>query len=58
LAEPTDSDTVAGDNFGFSVAISTAVVVGAPGHAKSAGRAHVFAEAGIMAYLFGGVEAP
>ncbi len=37
------SDTVAADYFGYSVAISnTTAVVGADGHAKSAGRAYVF----------------
>jgi hypothetical protein len=39
------SDTVANDNFGSAVAISgTTVLVGAPGHAKDAGRAYVFAK--------------
>ena len=43
LAELRDFDTVAGDDFGNSVAISgTTAVVGAEGHAKSAGRAYVF----------------
>ncbi len=51
FTELKGSDTVTGDNFGFSVAISTAILVGAPGHAKSAGRAYVFAGPGIMAYL-------
>jgi nucleoside-specific outer membrane channel protein Tsx len=42
-AELEGSDTVSGDNFGESVAISgTAAVVGAWLHAKSAGRAYVF----------------
>ena len=42
-AELRGSDTVAGDNFGYSVAISgTTVVVGAQGHAKHVGRAYVF----------------
>jgi hypothetical protein len=42
-AELKGSDTVAGDYFGLSVAISgTTVVVGAPGHAANAGRAYVF----------------
>jgi hypothetical protein len=42
LAELKGSDTVHGDYFGYSVAISgTTAVVGAPGHA-SAGRAYVF----------------
>jgi hypothetical protein len=37
------SDTVAADYFGYSVAISgTTAIVGADGHAKSAGRAYVF----------------
>ena len=44
VAELKGSDTVAGDHFGGSVAISgTTIVVGAPGYAKSAGRAYVFA---------------
>ena len=39
MAELTGSDTVAGDNFGASVAISgTTVLVGAPGHAGWVGR--------------------
>ena len=43
LAELKGSDTVAGDYFGSSVAISgTTAVVGAPFHAKHAGRAYVF----------------
>ena len=43
LAELKGSDTVAGDLFGISVAISgTTAVVGAAGHAKRAGRAYVF----------------
>jgi hypothetical protein len=54
FAELKGSDTVAGDNFGFSVAISAGVVVGAPGHAKSAGRAYVFDGPGIMAHLSAG----
>ncbi len=54
FAELKGSDTVAGDNFGFSVAISAGVMVGAPGHAKSAGRVYVFAGPGIIAYLFAG----
>jgi drug/metabolite transporter superfamily protein YnfA len=42
-AELKGSDTVAGDAFGYSVAISgTTAVVGAPNHAKDAGRAYVF----------------
>ena len=37
------SDTVAGDFFGFSVAISgTTAIVGAQSHANGAGRAYVF----------------
>ncbi len=37
------SDTVAADYFGYSVAISgTTTIVGADGHAKSAGRAYLF----------------
>ncbi len=43
VVELKGSDTVAGDHFGHSVAISgTTVLVGASGHAKSAGRAYVF----------------
>jgi hypothetical protein len=43
LAELKGSDTVAGDDFGYSVAISgTTAIVGAPFHAKGAGRAYVF----------------
>jgi nucleoside-specific outer membrane channel protein Tsx len=43
VAELKGSDTVAGDYFGSSVAVSgTIAVVGAPGHAKAAGRAYVF----------------
>ena len=42
-AELKGSDTVAGDDFGYSVAISgTTAVVGADGHAREAGRAYVF----------------
>jgi hypothetical protein len=42
-AELKGSDTVAGDQFGKSVAISgTTAVVGANSHAKIAGRAYVF----------------
>jgi hypothetical protein len=42
-AELKGSDTVAGDDFGGSVAISgTSAVAGADGHAKAAGRAYVF----------------
>jgi hypothetical protein len=42
-AELAGSDTVAGDGFGISVAIAgAAVIVGATGHAASAGRAYVF----------------
>ena len=47
LAELKGSDTVADDGFGVSVAISgTTIVVGAPGYAKSAGRAYVFTKTG------------
>jgi hypothetical protein len=47
VAELRGEDTVAGDDFGCSVAISgSAVVVGAPDHASSAGRAYVFSRAG------------
>ena len=43
-AELKGSDTVAGDYFGYAVAISgTTVVVSAPGFAKNAGRAYIFA---------------
>ena len=46
LAELKGSDTIAGDDFGTSVAISgTTVIVGADGHANGAGRAYVFSEA-------------
>jgi nucleoside-specific outer membrane channel protein Tsx len=45
VAELKGSDTVTGDDFGWSVAVSgTTVVVGAVAHAKYAGRAYVFAE--------------
>ncbi len=41
--ELTGADSVAGDNFGRSVAISgTTIVVGAPNHASYTGRAYVF----------------
>jgi hypothetical protein len=44
-AELKGSDTVAGDSFGASVALSgTVAIVGAPSHANQAGRAYVFAE--------------
>jgi hypothetical protein len=44
-AELVGSDTVAGDNFGWSVALSgDTLVVGACGHASGAGRAYVFAK--------------
>jgi len=47
LAELEGSDTVAGDGFGVSVAISgTTAVVGAWRHASVAGRAYVFAKTG------------
>jgi hypothetical protein len=43
VAELKISDTVIGDVFGYSVAISgTTVVVGAPGYRDDAGRAYVF----------------
>ena len=46
-AELEGSDTVAGDTFGYSVKTSgTTIVVGAPGHANSAGRAYVFTKTG------------
>ena len=42
-AELAGSDTSAGDDFGYSVAVSgTTVAVGAHGHAGGAGRAYVF----------------
>jgi hypothetical protein len=42
VAELKGSDTVADDYFGYSVAVSdTIAVVGADGHANSAGRAYV-----------------
>jgi hypothetical protein len=42
-AELKGSDTVAGDYFGYSAAISgTTAIAGADGHAKSAGRAYLF----------------
>jgi hypothetical protein len=45
VAELKGSDTVAPNEFGWSVAISgTTAVVGAIGHAKYAGRAYVFAK--------------
>ena len=44
VAELKGSDTVASDFFGYSVAISgTTAVVSAPGFAKNAGRAYIFA---------------
>ncbi len=44
-AELVGSDTAAGDGFGISVAMTgTALIVGATGHAASAGRAYVFTE--------------
>jgi hypothetical protein len=47
VAELRGSDTVAGDGFGDSVAISgRTVVVSAPAHAYAAGRAYVFAKSG------------
>jgi hypothetical protein len=46
LAELVGADTVPGDNFGFSVAVSgSTAVVGAPFHANNAGRAYVFTDA-------------
>jgi nucleoside-specific outer membrane channel protein Tsx len=46
-AELKGSDTVVGDAFGNSVAISgTSAVAGADGHAKAAGRAYVFTKTG------------
>ena len=43
VAEWKGSDTVAGDGFGYTVAISgTAAIVGAPDHSKSSGRAYLF----------------
>jgi nucleoside-specific outer membrane channel protein Tsx len=46
VAELTGSDTVSGDGFGVSVAVSGAIVViGASGYSKNAGRAYVFIEA-------------
>jgi hypothetical protein len=43
-AELKGSDSAAGDFFGYSVAVSAnAAVAGADGHAKSAGRAYLFA---------------
>ena len=45
VAELKGSDTVAGNAFGYSVAISrTTAVVGADAHADGAGRAYVFTE--------------
>ena len=42
-AELKGSDTVAGDYFGYSAAVSgTTAIAGADGHAKSAGRAYLF----------------
>jgi hypothetical protein len=46
-AELKGTDTVAGDEFGFSVAISgTTAIVGASGSAKGLGRAYVFTKTG------------
>ena len=43
LVELTASDSIPGDTFGAAVAISDeTAVIGAPGHAKGAGRAYVF----------------
>jgi hypothetical protein len=48
VAELTGSDTVAGDGFGWSVAISgTTAVVGATAHAGFAGRAYVFTKTAV-----------
>jgi cell wall-associated NlpC family hydrolase/drug/metabolite transporter superfamily protein YnfA len=45
LAELEGSDTTGSDRFGYSVAVSgTTAVVGAPEHAKLAGRAYVFTQ--------------
>ncbi|MGA2805980.1 MAG: FG-GAP repeat protein [Acidimicrobiales bacterium] len=45
VAEVEGADTVAGDDFGWSVAIGgDTVVVGAPSRAKDAGRAYVFGQ--------------
>ena len=45
VAELKGSDTIAGDYFGYSVVISgTTIDVGAPGHAKTAGRVYVFTD--------------
>ena len=47
IAELKGSDTVVGDEFGSSVAISgTTAVVGAYGHAHGTGRAYVFTKTG------------
>ena len=47
--ELTGYDTAAGDNFGWSVAISgTTAVVGATGHAEGAGRVYVFTKTGTV----------
>ena len=43
VAELKGSDTVAGDGFGYAVAISgTTAIVGAPDHATDAGRVYMF----------------
>ncbi len=43
VAELKSPDAAADRAFGYAVAISgTTAIVGAPGHAKSAGRAYVF----------------
>jgi hypothetical protein len=45
VVELGGSDTIAGDYFGGSVAVSgTTAIVGAPGHATGAGRAYVFTQ--------------
>ena len=41
-AELTGSDTVAGDQFGWSVVMSGTIAIGAPFHANQAGRAYLF----------------
>jgi hypothetical protein len=46
-AELKGSNTVSGDFFGYSVAVSgTNVIVGVPGYAKNTGRVYVFTETG------------
>src|SRR5579875_47900 len=42
-AQLRGSDTLAGDNFGYAVAVSSNnIVIGAPGHGAGTGRAYVF----------------